>query len=38
VKPKEARHDADVYRLYQKGLMEIERAAARSGASCSIPS
>jgi hypothetical protein len=29
VKPKEARHDADVYRLYQKVSREIERSGGR---------
>jgi DNA-binding MarR family transcriptional regulator len=27
VKPREARHDAEVYRLYQKAANDIERAA-----------
>jgi len=29
VKPKEARHDADVYRLYQKAAREIERSGGK---------
>jgi hypothetical protein len=32
VKPKEARHDADLYRLYQKVAREIERTGGKTAA------